>query len=740
MTTFTATLRPQEATTQDVGSETPPPDSGADSQSAPSRTAGLPRDDTPIEPQPLFCAKQGKPELGKEQFRILRVHPAREGDEVRADLVEYNINDEVDFEAVSYTWGPPSDDPVSLNQEPYIKIGDRHHRITWSVRHALDVFRLTNDTRNLWIDQICIDQTDDEEKSAQVPLMGQIFRRATGTLIWLGPHDDHLIAAAANIKLFGNLRRQIVAVVDLNPSLSKARRLSAVLDLLRRTSEEQEKHEITGQRSLLSKLDGAEIAQILDLYSNPWFVRTWPLQEVVLSKNKTAYIGHFSIDYEDLGLFTSWYIQHYHKSLPSARRLRGLRIVRYVYRFAVMYGKGIDLCSLLSIIRRFDVKEPKDKVFALLAMVNFGLRSDGSPYPDVKDSYHPRHRVVPAPLRPDYSKSDAEVFLETAKYQLNRDKSVHFLAFVRHPPSPTAFLRTPSWVPWWNDPDEAQDPLWRPGDDDDEHLADSTVHTDVSFDERLSLFDPQTYVQTCMVWGVEIGRVKRASLPFPSSLRGTRTRNIIGSEIETRMKEQKESGSSLSPKTTWEISDTLALLEELIMALTAGSTTVPGPSQLVTNIRKGEEAADGLVQRQMRGFVGWISKLPDQDPKPEYLRALLKLQSQVQADDPGFLADDETIRAVMSRVRNSAGNRCLFRTDTGMLGLGPSCTRVGDVVVVLRTGPVPFVLRAEEDCGSEYQVGLPGTQHLVGNCYVYRAMDGEFAEKVEKEAVQFTLV
>ncbi|EGO55055.1 hypothetical protein NEUTE1DRAFT_130947 [Neurospora tetrasperma FGSC 2508] len=42
----------------------------------------------------------------------------------------------------------------------------------------------------LWIDQLCIDQSDSDEKAVQVGLMSQIYSRAKQVLIWLGPAAD----------------------------------------------------------------------------------------------------------------------------------------------------------------------------------------------------------------------------------------------------------------------------------------------------------------------------------------------------------------------------------------------------------------------------------------------------------------------------------------------------------------------------------------------------------------------
>ncbi len=48
--------------------------------------------------------------------------------------------------------------------------------------------------RRLWADQICINQKDVEEKNSQVVMMGDIYRNARRTLIWIGQGDEDVTA------------------------------------------------------------------------------------------------------------------------------------------------------------------------------------------------------------------------------------------------------------------------------------------------------------------------------------------------------------------------------------------------------------------------------------------------------------------------------------------------------------------------------------------------------------------
>jgi hypothetical protein len=53
--------------------------------------------------------------------------------------------------------------------------------ITASLRDVLRRVRLPNTPRNIWADQICIDQGNLEERGHQVKLMGKIFSRSSTT-------------------------------------------------------------------------------------------------------------------------------------------------------------------------------------------------------------------------------------------------------------------------------------------------------------------------------------------------------------------------------------------------------------------------------------------------------------------------------------------------------------------------------------------------------------------------------
>ena len=95
------------------------------------------------------------------------------------------------YETVSYCWGDPS-------LRDTVKILGVTLDIPASSAQALRRVRLPDRLRVVWIDAICIDQASSEEKNQQVAMMGEIYRKGTGNLVYLGeetPNSNNIVAA-----------------------------------------------------------------------------------------------------------------------------------------------------------------------------------------------------------------------------------------------------------------------------------------------------------------------------------------------------------------------------------------------------------------------------------------------------------------------------------------------------------------------------------------------------------------
>ncbi|KAL8756445.1 MAG: hypothetical protein Q9199_002927 [Rusavskia elegans] len=120
------------------------------------------------------------------------------------------------FEALSYVWGDASDLldiflETSPSKRPELRGTDdidsiewRTLRITKNLFEALKHLRLEDRPRVLWIDAICVDQQNLEERGHQVLRMPNIYTSAKGVIVWLGPESDDTAIAMNAIQDLGS--------------------------------------------------------------------------------------------------------------------------------------------------------------------------------------------------------------------------------------------------------------------------------------------------------------------------------------------------------------------------------------------------------------------------------------------------------------------------------------------------------------------------------------------------------
>lgn len=92
------------------------------------------------------------------------------------------------YNALSYVWGSPDATRTIL-------VGGKPFTVRENLWQFLDQMRKVRYSKKIWIDAICINQHDSGEKSHQVAMMGEIYRKATRVEVWLGPTKDGTVRA-----------------------------------------------------------------------------------------------------------------------------------------------------------------------------------------------------------------------------------------------------------------------------------------------------------------------------------------------------------------------------------------------------------------------------------------------------------------------------------------------------------------------------------------------------------------
>jgi hypothetical protein len=161
--------------------------------------------------------------LSPDSIRLLHLLPHEDKNApIQCQLFDYSLQESGKrmhlYDALSYVWGD-SDNPRS------IYIGEHDLPITRNLHAALSHLRNFCHERIIWVDAICIDQKNTEEKEQQIQIMAKIYSQANRVLVWLGEAADNSDQALEEIRVAGGK-----ATISLN---NKTIRL-AVLALLQR--------------------------------------------------------------------------------------------------------------------------------------------------------------------------------------------------------------------------------------------------------------------------------------------------------------------------------------------------------------------------------------------------------------------------------------------------------------------------------------------------------------------------
>jgi hypothetical protein len=244
------------------------------------------------------------------------------------------------YDAVSYCWGEDLTSTV-------INCDGSDLCIRKSLSVALSYLaERPKSGRPLWIDAICLNQEDNEEKAIHVPLMHEIYKNATTTVVWLGEPDENT-----------DMALEFIAEVILH---------------LKHKRDPKDIDEIKHER---------EWKAIREYLHRPWFSRLWALQEVLLSEaieilcsgKKTRVLTWQTLEKFLDFMRTAdlaWCMIDF--SSVNLKRLLGLVYVKNTRPYLEKNGK-LSFLVLLDLMENRSCHEPVDKIWALLGLLPYPL-------------------------------------------------------------------------------------------------------------------------------------------------------------------------------------------------------------------------------------------------------------------------------------------------------------------------------------------------------------------------------
>lgn len=348
---------------------------------------------------------------------------------VHCTLFDASLIDPPPYAGLSYTWGDPNEkDIITVNGLPF--------PVTVNLERALFQLRQDDEPLTLWVDAICIDQSNETEKTEQVQEMRQIYMHATSVITWLGPAADNSDVAMEWIQNFGSLAHSFR--IGSKPELMLLRLLDALETTPEKLPDNNQLKTFLKQviSQLTSESHDVDITRtaLRDLFRRPYWSRVWIIQEVAHAKSIKFVCGDKSIT-EDA----------FHHSLRLVRNFRQFRNIRKGYQVKAQ-GSGsavfptntqnpinllkirrapgpLPLIYLVRMLKFFKAGDPRDRVFALL-----GLAADGDTLG----------------LRPDYhTKSYQDVYHDAAAALITHG----YLDVLSLCDKDNALPGYPSWVP-----------------------------------------------------------------------------------------------------------------------------------------------------------------------------------------------------------------------------------------------------------------------------------------------------
>ncbi|KAF2830871.1 HET-domain-containing protein [Ophiobolus disseminans] len=223
-------------------------------------------------------------------IRLLNLLPGQFSDDVHLSIIHERLQDEprTSYECLSYTWGSATQahEKLYIWQKHTTADGEKNSLQYLNVRTnlmtALRYLRLPDSPRVLWIDAVCIDQSNLTEKGQEVGRMGQIYNKASRVVVWLGPEDESTPLAL-------DIIQRISAGVQLTWN---HRGIHCTLP----GSEAQ----VLEQRPEDSALTPEHWMALSKFLRRPWFSRLWIRQEVQLASEVRVLCGTSEVDWESL--------------------------------------------------------------------------------------------------------------------------------------------------------------------------------------------------------------------------------------------------------------------------------------------------------------------------------------------------------------------------------------------------------------------------------------------------------
>ncbi|KIN05381.1 hypothetical protein OIDMADRAFT_51193 [Oidiodendron maius Zn] len=335
--------------------------------------------------------------IGDSSFRVIFLEPGQAHDELRCRLEAHDATSAPEYEALSYVWGGPERKRILVSEGKQLLI-------TTALEVALARLRLPDLPRVLWVDQLCINQDDLDERTQQVQLMKSIYSKAKRVLVWLGIDDENQASGA----------KEVIKKIDAVWN-------DRIGSIMFPTNEELEKRGLPPKEASCWR----DLEQMMN---KPYFERIWVVQECRVASDVLILWGAEQFSWDEYFHTYFWSAVNNAGDYGRGSKSVTLNWPNSQILFSTTnygdFGLKLDWIGLLEETKTHKSTDSRDKLYALL-----GLFEENGPS-----------------IRPDYHKPASEVFADFTANMIPQMDSLILLSFAQLAKNDQFPLWAPRWV------------------------------------------------------------------------------------------------------------------------------------------------------------------------------------------------------------------------------------------------------------------------------------------------------
>ncbi|KAE8363439.1 heterokaryon incompatibility protein-domain-containing protein [Aspergillus caelatus] len=671
------------------------------------------------------------PTLEQGQIRTLVVFPAANDSDplvCRLNIESLEETSSPVYAALSYCWGTdlysswlyalPPDVPFDRRMQWQDDRWEdliqqcKGFRIGENLKRALLRLRRDDESITLWVDAICINQKNEEEKTQQLLQMAKVYRMANYVCVWLGEADSD--------KRSNRAMRFIPKIMDF-----------AFLE-----------------RAVNDERHAENWYALAELMRDRWFSRRWVVQEISLAKEASVYCGEMAVPWTEFadavsilvtyqekikGLFKGW--REGVQTLGEVQSFGANKLLQATTRLFQRDAKGVarkplkGIEYLVTSLSTFDASKLRDIVYSLVSIasdtydpVSYDAGQEGD---DNNKAYK---------LAIDYKLDEVEVYRNFVKYCILSSGSLDIICRPWAMPR-TGKGRLPSWIRLLRDSEFGEPTEVYNGRKNGEGLlgpvgsplykasrgirfTDTSTKTAPPRKKRKTEADASDakvvrHMSSMLsVKGFKLAKVEAVSLANASGLISRSSLLDIGGwagvnespeevpdHIWRTLIADRDSEGQVPP--TWYQRACLRCLE------------------IADTFYNGDFNIDQLLHGHSDMVRGYLTRIRNVTWNRRFFRALMKAPHTDSAYSPsGQTERDNEVSGSEEEPSFEGGKRQW--TENDLFGLCPEATTLGDFICILYGCSVPVILRQSTRDPKCYKV--------IGECYVHGKMEGEAVE------------